>query len=482
MNKTIVASVALIALGAGTLGVQAPPLDLYGSITLTTLVSQVIAQCSGATGAINYIGIGSGAGENGMVAGTQSVAPMSRFLAGTGVSGICAVDASKAEAIEIAGEAIAITANDMHRAACDPQSGSVADLTCQGYTSNNGGLANNKTLLTGVILSSWKDTLRLVYFGIAPNDLPFATGTGPGDQVLAVNIARRDCLDPSRLELVNSYGKLYQLSCGSDAGCVKLQHAFRLAESARTTDFFRETLGLESGTQTGNKGFPFCNEYVPAVTLNSTNLGSGTCVTNADCTGASSLCDRDGKCHRPNNGCTVATSAADCDFAAGFTCDPGQGQCAKVCTIGSDAACQAALPNFATDPRLATCVPAGTCTQKRCTADTDCGGAVGACDTVLRVCTLICNADADCGGAVGSCDTTAKLCRLPQSRRSCSTDSQCPGPGTFCSLPADMNSVTGWCAKKVDAPITDAAEAAEPRCAIPGLVGGTSTGTVATIR
>ncbi|HET7544785.1 MAG TPA: hypothetical protein VFK05_33185, partial [Polyangiaceae bacterium] len=381
MKKTIAAVATFAALGAGTLGVHA--LDLKGSDTLKKLTVQVVAACNGATGAINYIGGGSGAGEGAMILAspTQAVAPMSRFLAGTGTGGICATDTTKANGIEIAGDAIVVSMNQQHQVACDPgNTGANADPTCQGYTT--GGLNHSRTLATGVTLSSWKDTLRMVYLGLAPNDFPLVSGTGPGDQVLAVNIARRDCEDPSRLELVNNFGKLFNVDCGTDGGCTKLQHAFRRDENSGTTDFFRETLGVESGTQFGNKGFPFCNEYVPAVTINAANTGT-----------------------KPNNLCAVSSSATDC--TAGFSCDPGQLQCAKTCTIGDDASCSAVIPG-------ATCHAAGVCKPGTCTTD------------------------ADCGGTVGSCDTAAGLCRLPPSKVSCTAAAQCPGVGATCTIPSDM--------------------------------------------
>src|SRR5450432_1664378 len=118
MNKTIAAVATFAALGAGALSVHA--LDLQGSDTLKKLTVQVVAACPGAAGVINYVGGGSGAGENAMIAGTQAVSPMSRFLAGTAASGVCAVDTTNAEAIEIAGDAIVISMNNGHQAACDP--------------------------------------------------------------------------------------------------------------------------------------------------------------------------------------------------------------------------------------------------------------------------------------------------------------------------------------------------------------------------
>ena len=447
MNRAIAAVATFAALGAGALGVHA--FDLKGSDTMKKLTIQVVAACPGAAGAINYVGGGSVAGEAALVAGTQAVAPMSRFMAGSGANGVCAVDATRAEAIEIAGDAIVLTMNNTHHAACDPNQGGPLDNACQGYTP--GGLNHSRTLATGVTLSSWKDTLRLIYFGLAPNDFPLAPGTGPRDQVLAANIARRDCEDPSRIELVNNFGKLFEVDCGNDGGCTKLQHAFRHDENSGTTDVLREMLGVESATQFGNKGFPFCNEYVPAVTINA-DVGPDNgvlCLSNANCTDPIyPLCPSApalGTCHRPIGGCTVADSAQTCP--TGFSCDPGQGLCAKTCSLGDNAACSSLIPG-------ATCHAAGTCQPGTCSFDGDCGGA-------------------------GLCDTATSLCRMPPSKVSCTGATECPGNGATCTRLSNMNTSTGWCVKLVDAPASDSK--VESRCGVPGLVGGTQPGTVATV-
>ena len=201
-----------------------------------------------------------------MIAGTQAVSPMSRFMAGSAASGVCAVDTTNAEAIEIAGDAIVISMNNMHQTACDPGNPGAANDACPGYSS--GGLNHSRTLGTGVTLTSWKDTLRLVYLGLAPNDFPLAASqngltTGPGDQVLAANIARRDCEDPSRVELVNHFGELFNVDCGNDGGCTKLQHAFRRDENSGTTDFFRETLGVGIGHSVWQQGLPVLQRVRP---------------------------------------------------------------------------------------------------------------------------------------------------------------------------------------------------------------------------
>ena len=376
------------------------------------------------------------------------------------IAAVATFAALGAGALGVRADTIIISMNAMHHAACDPNEGNSADKACQGYTT--GGLDHSRTLATGLTLHSWKDTLRLIYFGLAPSAFPLATGTGPGDQVLAANIARRNCEDPSRLELVNNFGKLFDIDCGSDGGCTKLQHAFRRDENQVTTDFFREILGVESGTQSLNKGFPFCNEYVPAVTINTTNNGNGTaCSTNAQCTAPGySLCGPSGStggtCHRPNNGCTVATSATDCP--SGFSCDPGQLQCAQTCAIGNDATCSSVIPS-------ATCHAAGVCKPGTCATDSDCQVTAGPKPKLVR----------------GSCDTSSGtgLCRMPPSKVSCTVAGQCSGVGATCTLPTDMNATTGWCAALVDAPASDTK--VEARCGLPGLVGGTQPGTVATV-
>ncbi len=128
MKKTIAAVATFAALGAGALGVHA--FDLKGSDTLKKLTVQVLAACPGAAGTISYVGGGSGAGDNAMIARTQSVSPMSKFLAGSVASADCAVDTTKAEGIEIAGDAIVISMSQTHHAACNQTKSNAADTTC----------------------------------------------------------------------------------------------------------------------------------------------------------------------------------------------------------------------------------------------------------------------------------------------------------------------------------------------------------------
>lgn len=89
MNKKAIASALAVGL-ASTASAQ-----LKGSDTLFDMTVHMIDLC--ADGVINGTGIpgltydggGSTGGENALVAGTQVVSPMSRFIGGNSTSGVC---------------------------------------------------------------------------------------------------------------------------------------------------------------------------------------------------------------------------------------------------------------------------------------------------------------------------------------------------------------------------------------------------------
>jgi hypothetical protein len=430
MKKTL-AVAAFLALGAGTMGVKA--LDLKGSDTLRSLTVQVINACSGATGTLVYKGTGSGAGESAIAADTQQIAPMSRFLAGSApASGACsAADTSKAEAIEIAGDDIGLWFAQSHQSACDP--GSATD-TCQGYT--NGGISFNKTLPnSGVVLTSWKDVIRLIYFGLRPSDFPLpTTPSEPNNRVSPAAIGRRDCRDAARNELRNNYASIFQNACDNGSGpntggCTKLQHAFRRDQNSGTTDFFREAVNVEAGANILDQGFPFCNEFIPAVTLNVASNAvaatGGTCTPNT-ATGCPTgyACLANGtQCKRPANGCTVATSATDCPATA--KCDSGQLQCATTCT--NDAGCTALGAGARCDTASGLCIKA----VDGCSVDADCAAGfkcdAGAVPGVIGgTCAPACNLpdDGSCQAYLpgATCNATIGACTRPYG-------SICPSPG-----------------------------------------------------
>src|SRR4051794_4312506 len=78
MKKSLVASAFLLA-GAGAIDMRAATTGhLGGADTLRDLTNAIVAACPGTTGP--YAGGGSDSGQNAMLAGTQEMAPMSRFL------------------------------------------------------------------------------------------------------------------------------------------------------------------------------------------------------------------------------------------------------------------------------------------------------------------------------------------------------------------------------------------------------------------
>jgi hypothetical protein len=89
MKRSIVFTTFLIV-AAGAIDMSAGnTADLKGSDTLLDVTNAILAACPGTAG--RFVGGGSVDGQNAMIAGTQQVAPMSRFLdggacAGTGAS------------------------------------------------------------------------------------------------------------------------------------------------------------------------------------------------------------------------------------------------------------------------------------------------------------------------------------------------------------------------------------------------------------
>ena len=153
MKKTMVVA-TFLALGAGAVGLSAPNgLALKGSDTLFALTQAVIAACPNATGT-TYAGTGSGAGENAMLAGTQTVAPMSRFL-GANACAATGATPTQSEGIAVAADGISIVAAQSHQVACDPLN---TDASCNHTGGAATGLARN-TVLTDASLPGGTYTL-----------------------------------------------------------------------------------------------------------------------------------------------------------------------------------------------------------------------------------------------------------------------------------------------------------------------------------
>jgi hypothetical protein len=87
MRGTLITA-AFLVVAVGSAGVAGAQLGLEGSSTLQaltrTLLGTATLDCGGIgntpVGTLSYVGTGSGNGESAMQAGTQRIAPMSRFL------------------------------------------------------------------------------------------------------------------------------------------------------------------------------------------------------------------------------------------------------------------------------------------------------------------------------------------------------------------------------------------------------------------
>ena len=86
MMKRSLVGAAFVVASIGAVGVRAgTTVNLKGSDTLFDFTNAMIAGCPGT--AAPYAGTGSGNGQSAMLAGTQQVAPMSRFLNNGACSG-----------------------------------------------------------------------------------------------------------------------------------------------------------------------------------------------------------------------------------------------------------------------------------------------------------------------------------------------------------------------------------------------------------
>jgi ABC-type phosphate transport system substrate-binding protein len=283
MKKTL-AGALFVALGAAATGAGAlDNLALQGSDTLKPLTIAVLAACPAAAGT-TYPGGGSGAGEGALKNGTQTVAPMSRFLAAANTCAF-APDATEAEALQVGLDALSIVVSSKHRTTCDPDN-PPAGQACKADVATGirfSDTAPSAALACGMAVNDWKAVLRLIYFGLRPLDIgacKIDTAThctsntqcpGAGDSCVVgsqIKLNARDCNDACRVEVVENWGKLFQNAC-SGGDCTKLQHAFRRDENSGTTDAFRDLLNVRDLAAAppiadGNTGFPFCNEYEPA--------------------------------------------------------------------------------------------------------------------------------------------------------------------------------------------------------------------------
>lgn len=116
---------------------------------------------------------------------------------------------------------------------CDPNAAGGVGCGMQPGGLRHSGTLNGGTYTLGAgLVPGWSDVLRLIYFGL-------------------LNDGTRDCASPVRLDLVNTYGNLFETGgCGS-AECTQLTHAWRPDTPSATATMINTLLGAV--------GVPFCN-------------------------------------------------------------------------------------------------------------------------------------------------------------------------------------------------------------------------------
>ena len=298
MKRVLIVGATFLLFSGGAAAVGAlDNIALKGSDTLEHVTGDVLAACPGATAAnITYLGTGSTAGENAMAAGSQMVAPMSRYLNAT--QGVCngapsgtpgfvaGAGASTAEGLVVGLDGVSIVAGQTNAAACgsglafsSTRSFAVTDSTgapvidCSGCDPG-----------TNVYhLQTWKDVLALVY----------------GGKTHAMSGTTRNCAGNERRSLVDNWGNLFEGAC-SGASCTQLKRAFRRADLSGTTDTFQGLVGLNSMPLASNvagavaKQIDFCNAN------SATLFGGDSDYLDNDplrrpCDANEEVCGRDGK-------------------------------------------------------------------------------------------------------------------------------------------------------------------------------------------
>lgn len=247
----------LLAVGAGSVGASALndiPLSESRSLNKFTLsvLNTLSPVCPSALGLRAANGQDSSSldfqTEQGLIIGSQTVAPMTRFLSSLTCN---AANPSRAEGFAFAAEQVSVVASHSHLAAC---------ITAKGPTdcsaTPNSGLKQSGTLANGSYtigansmathVQGWQDVLRLIYLG-----MPNSAGRDP-DVLPNASPVSRDCNSAARQDLVNHWSNLFENGCEATGGpCTQLNHAFRPDLLSTSADVFRELIGA--------KLFPFCN-------------------------------------------------------------------------------------------------------------------------------------------------------------------------------------------------------------------------------
>jgi hypothetical protein len=354
-----VAFTGAVGVGAGS------TVNMKGSDTLFDFTNAVIAACPGTMGP--YAGTGSGNGEGAMVAGTQQIAPMSRFLTNKVCSGPGA-SPTTSQGLVVALDSIAILGSNQTfgTTACNGDSNTACDVNFEPTTG-----AAYDTTVAGYTFNGWRDVLRVLLAGFT-NDI---VGTG------AAQWAARDCNSAIRQTLANSYGNFFENNCSAttgDAGgvCTQIRHIFRRDDFSGTTDTVVGLLGLPSivspetmvtvypnGVKTTvlqhTGANPFCNAVRPAFVYPQSAAGKCSTATCTTTCGDGSACTG-GMC--TTNNCTVGGTA--CGDAS--TCVPSAPE--PTCLGGPDSTWDATSANSGPGFCQPLCATGLTCVNGACIA------------------------------------------------------------------------------------------------------------------
>jgi hypothetical protein len=179
-------------------------------------MTRSIIQTCGTT-SLGYAVNTSNGAEASMLAGTQLIAPMARFLG----AGICSsTTLGKASGVAAAIDAVAVTGSTTSAGTC-------------------GGIRFSGDITVGATpytLANWRDVLRVLFTGIQHDGVV-------------------DCNGPVRQALVNNWSSLFQGTCTS-GGCTTVQHLWRAGDRSDTSSSFLSLLGLPSLATTPGV---FCN-------------------------------------------------------------------------------------------------------------------------------------------------------------------------------------------------------------------------------
>jgi cysteine-rich repeat protein len=438
MKRTVALPLLLVIAAMLVTGVAATsytlPAPYFGEDDLYRVTQTAIANTPGLGPGLggNYEGLGGGTGQNGMISGTQQLAPMSKMMTGavcSALGGSHGSHATNASGIVVGMDAIDVLSAAISggSAACNGPT-DTADSDGKGFGATYSG--TNGVFFGANPQQNWKWTLALLYGGL---DLSPSAPSTP------------DCNSPARRALVNNWSLFFQNACTNGAsicndsvhtigGTDVLWHAFRPDDASGTSDVFAGVLGLKNWVSGGPdasafNGFgisPFCNAI--NWDANVVSNGNGTTV---DCTGgADEQFVGPGGVVDPSSRCNF-TGFAACDINAAETCDPAPVACtlanaAAACASGQS--CSAAVV-----PGVRSCNPGSCPAGLTCSAASN-----GVCGTTCNVNNPCVSGDPSLGGVPLTCSSTttvngvcaaAGVCGMP-----CGSSAPCAA-GMTCTSP-----------------------------------------------